>query len=80
MMRTFAFAAFACLLAGCAGQPPASAVASNGSKPACHNSAPPTGTHLVDHDSCDHGDASVISGTAMQNALRQANQGTGGGH
>ena len=78
-MRTAVFAAFACLLAGCAGQPssPAPVVAS--AKPACNTVAAPTGSHMVDH-SCSAGNAVSISGNAMQTALRQANQGSGGGH
>ena len=74
-MRTAAFAAFACLLAGCAGQPPAPVVASTAAKPACNTVAAPTGSHMVDH-TCTAGNATSISGNAMQNALRQANQST----
>jgi hypothetical protein len=78
-VRTAVFAAFVCLLAGCAGQPPAPAVASNAAKPACNTAAAPTGSHMVDH-SCSAGNAISISGDAMQSALRQANRGTGGGN
>ena len=81
MVRTAVFAAFACLLAGCAGQPssPAPVVASTAAKPACKTVAAPTGSHMVDH-SCSAGNAVSISGDAMQSALRQANRGTGGGN
>jgi hypothetical protein len=78
-VRTAIFAAFVCLLAGCAGQPPAPVVASTGAKPACNTSAAPTGSHMVDH-SCTAGNAVSISGDSMQTSLRQANQGFGGGH
>jgi len=78
-LRTAIFAAFACLLAGCAGQPPAPVVASTAAKPACNTVAAPTGSHMVDH-SCTAGSAVSISGDSMQTALRQANQGFGGGH
>ena len=74
-MRTAVFAAFACLLAGCAGQPPAPTVASNAAKPACKTVAAPTGSHMVDH-SCSAGNAMSISGNSMQNALRQSNEST----
>jgi len=79
ILRTAVFAAFACLLAGCAGQPPTPVVSSTGAKPACNTSAAPTGSHLVDH-SCTAGNAVSISGDAMQTALRQANRGSGGGN
>jgi len=77
-MRTFTFAAVACLLAGCANQPSstAPAVASNGSKPACDNSQPETGSHLVDRHNCSRGNVVVVVGDAVENAMRQSTPGS----
>ncbi len=72
-MRTFVFAAVACVLAGCATPQPqnTTVVAAAPSKLTCDTSMPATGSHMIDRHSCDRKNVEMVGGDAVDTAMRE---------